>query len=516
MEAWKNLTIKKKLTFAFLALTAFLGLAAVLASGAMLRRAQGKAMTLKGASISKMLAEAVSPNLLSDEQYSSGSTEKALNFIKGDADITAAAVVGVDGTQLTVPFQVNFAEGSKVDATPLAGPLVAEGDLHYSKDGFLVICNPVRIKGLEMKKKYYVLLVMNTESINKESRIAFLMMLVLGLGMVAIGFAAAFLLSTSIVKPLEVIETGMANISEGEGDLTARLKVDGRDEIAKLSTNFNRFVGNIQGIVGEVVAISRTIASGSLQMNAGMNEMDTTAESIARTAENQKASVGQATAKVGTIARSSEIIHANVANALKSFDEAQAAAAKGGEAVGEVVTGMAAINANSNQIGSILTVITEIANQTNLLSLNAAIEAAKAGENGKGFAVVAEEVRKLAERCSQAAKEIAVLIETSSRSIREGTMMVHAAGTGLKNIQDAIAASAGHIKTIGSQSSAQRQDTSAIVGFMDDLSGIATQNAAATEEMAATIRSTTGTVDELSRAAEGLNALVSRFKVQEG
>ena len=514
MEAWKNITIRKKLVYAFLVLTAFLGLAAVLASGFMLRRAQGKAMSLKGASISRMLAEAVAPNLLSDEQYSSGTTDKALNFIKGDADITVAAVVSVDDGKVAVPFQMNFIEGSKVDALPLAASLASDDQTQFSRDGFLVICHPVHIKGLEMKKKYYAMLVMNTESIDREARISFAMMFVLGLGMVAFGFAAAFLLSHSIVKPLEVFETGMRDISEGEGDLTARLAVEGRDEIATLSTNFNRFVENIQGIVSEVIAISRNIASGSLQMTAGMNEMDTTADSIARTAENQKTSVAQATDKVGTIAKSSEIIYANVANALKSFEQAQDAAAKGGVAVGEVVTGMEAINTNSKQIGSILTVITEIANQTNLLSLNAAIEAAKAGENGKGFAVVAEEVRKLAERCSQAAKEIAVLIETSSRSIREGTMMVHAAGTGLKNIQDAIAASSDHIKTIGGQSSAQRKDSAAIVGFMDDLSGIATQNAAATEEMAATIRSTTKTVDDLSRTAESLNALVSRFKVQ--
>ena len=513
MEAWKNITIRKKLVYAFLVLTAFLGLAAVLASGFMLRRAQGKAMSLKGASISRMLAEAVAPNLLSDEQYSSGTTDKALNFIKGDADITVAAVVSVDDGKVAVPFQMNFIEGSKVDALPLAASLASDDQTQFSRDGFLVICHPVHIKGLEMKKRYYAMLVMNTESIDREARISFAMMFVLGLGMVAFGFAAAFLLSHSIVKPLEVFETGMRDISEGEGDLTARLAVEGRDEIATLSTNFNRFVENIQGIVSEVIAISRNIASGSLQMTAGMNEMDTTADSIARTAENQKTSVAQATDKVGTIAKSSEIIHANVANALKSFEEAQAAAAKGGEAVGEVVTGMAAINANSNQIGSILTVITEIANQTNLLSLNAAIEAAKAGEQGKGFAVVAEEVRKLAERSAQAAKEITTLIHTSGKGIQDGSGKVNLAGASLKSILESIQASSGRLAAIGGQSQAQSQDSVTVVGAMGSLTGIAEQNAAAMEEMAATLRETSRTVEELSRAAEKLNALATRFKV---
>jgi len=91
--------------------------------------------------------------------------------------------------------------------------------------------------------------------------------------------------------------------------------------------------------------------------------------------------------------------------------------------------------------------------------------------------------------------------------------MVTTAGSGLQSIQEAITASGEHIQAIGGQSRAQSEDSTAVVGFMGELTGIAEQNAAATEEMAATIRETTRTVDELSRAAEGLNALVSRFKV---
>jgi len=280
-----------------------------------------------------------------------------------------------------------------------------------------------------------------------------------------------------------------------------------------LSGHFNRFVANIQGIVNQVVAISGGIATGSLQMAAGMSEMDATADAIARTAEDQQASARQATGKVGTIAQSSQIIYGNVSNALQVFEQAREAAVQGGAAVGEVVRGMEAISINSRQIGNILTVITEIANQTNLLSLNAAIEAAKAGENGKGFAVVAEEVRKLAERCGQAAKEITVLVGTSSQSIKDGSAMVNAAGSGLRRIQEAIAASGEHIKAIGGQSRTQSQDSTAVVGFMAELTGTAEQNAAATEEMAATIRTTTRTVDGLSQAAANLSALVSRFKV---
>ena len=513
MNLWTNLTIRKKLAYSFLVLTAFLGIAAVLVTCFMLQSAQSKALRIKGVSISRVLGAAVAPNILSDERYSSGSTEHALDFIKGDEDISLAAVVTVDNQKLGVSFETKFREDAKLDANRMAAPLAASGATQFKQDGYLIVLTPMHIDGLELRKKYFVMLAMNTDSINRELRISFALMFVLGLGMVGVGFTAALLVSRSIVKPLEGIKQGMHAISEGEGDLTARLEVHGEDEIAQLSGHFNRFVANIQGIVNQVVVISGSIATGSLQMAAGMTEMDVTADAIARTAEDQQASARQATGKVGTIAQSSQIIYGNVSNALQVFEQAREAAVQGGAAVDEVVRGMEAISLNSKQIGNILTVITEIANQTNLLSLNAAIEAAKAGENGKGFAVVAEEVRKLAERCGQAAKEITVLVGTSSQSIKDGSAMVNAAGSGLRRIQEAIAASGEHIKAIGGQSRTQSQDSTAVVGFMAELTGTAEQNAAATEEMAATIRTTTRTVDGLSQAAENLSALVSRFKV---
>jgi methyl-accepting chemotaxis protein len=244
-----------------------------------------------------------------------------------------------------------------------------------------------------------------------------------------------------------------------------------------------------------------------------MSEMAATADAIAQTAENQTTSVSQANEGVGTMAGSSKVIFANVSDALQVFETAKEAAGEGATAVAAAVTGMKVITENSKQIGNILNVITEIANQTNLLSLNAAIEAAKAGEHGKGFAVVAEEVRKLAERSAQAVKEITTLIQTTGKSIADGTAMVNTAGGALKSISEAIRASAERMNAIGSQSQTQSQDSGKVVNAMNSLASIAEGNAASTEEMAATLRETTRTVNELSDLAESLNSLVSRFKI---
>ena len=514
MEFWKNLNIRKKLTYSILALTFILANTAGFVSGLKLAGAQSDALWTKGQSLSSVLAEAVTSSFLSDDLgTTTGSTERALEFVKGDHEVSLAAVVAVDVATktTTVKFQKKFAEG-KVDAAALAEP-IGKGQLKFEKDGFMIVTSPLGQEAQDPSKKTYQMLVLNDSNISSTNRKTSIIMILLGLAMMGLGFGASQVLANAIVRPLETIQQSMRDISEGEGDLTARLEVDGKDEIAMLSLHFNRFVENIQGIVNQVISISSNIASGSLQMTAGMSEMASTADAIAHTAENQKSSVKQANESVGTIANSSKVIYSNVADALLVFDQAQDAAGKGGTAVGAAVSGMQVINQNSKQIGNILNVITEIANQTNLLSLNAAIEAAKAGEHGKGFAVVAEEVRKLAERSAQAAKEITALIQTSSKSIDDGTSMVNTAGAALKSIEEAIRASAERMKTIGTQSQTQSQDSSTVVGAMGSLSSIAEGNAAATEEMAATIRETTRTVNELSNLAENLNNLVSRFKV---
>ena len=512
MTDWHNLTIRKKQICAFMGLTALLGIAAVLATGFMLRRAQNKALAAKGASLARIVADAVGGNVVFDEAGNSGNTEHALGLIRADPDVSLAAAAVVDGATCTLPFRVQFQADGVFDPAALARPLAA-GQTRFTQGGYLVVGSPIDVKMPSIKKRYYVLLAMNTAGIGRELRLSYLLMALLGAGMVGIGCAAAFLLSASIIRPLEAIRQGMRDISQGEGDLTARLQVRGQDEVGQLSAHFNQFVAHVQGLVHQVGDLARQVASGTLRMTAAMGELDTAADAIARTAENQQTSARQASTEVAAIAQSSQLIHGNASQALHVFEQAKEAAARGVASVGEVVQGMAQISAQSRQIGSILTVITEIANQTNLLSLNAAIEAAKAGEHGKGFAVVAEEVRKLAERCGQAAKEISVLIATSNQSIQHGTATVASAGAGLESIQTAILASGQHVQAIGGQSRVQSEQSGTVAGFMGQLSGIAAQNAAAPEQMAATIRETTRTLGELNGIAEQLRALVGRFSV---
>ena len=515
MDFWNKLKIRKKLIYSILAFALVLGIASTAFSLWRLNSALNDGLRLKGESVAGLVADGIQSGVQFEDL---GLVERGLDGMKDDADITQAALVSQDpGTKASKVVTKSRVKASQVDLAPFAEVLVKEASrdakdhITFEMDGYLVVGALVKIEGAPVKS--YVMLLANRDRLHRNQLGAVLGMAVLGLLMMGSGLGAAVFLGNIIVTPLENIQTRMRDISEGDGDLTARLDVHGNDEIAALAGHFNHFVENIHQIVQEVMAISTNIASGSLQMSAGMSEMHSTAQSIAHAAEGQKASVSATTDSVQGIAGASRVVNSNVADALVVFEQAQQATGKGGTAVGSAISGMQAINQNSKQIGNILTVITEIANQTNLLSLNAAIEAAKAGEHGKGFAVVAEEVRKLAERSATAAKEITALIQTSNRAITDGTKMVNTAGEALNSIQSAITDSVGRMKTIGSQSETQSHDSQSVVAAMDNLTAIAEQNAAAMEEMAATIKESTHTVDELSHLAEQLNALVARFRI---
>lgn len=514
MKTLQNFTIRKKLIISVFALTAVIVVCASLLAGVLLKRAQTNAMWRKGNSLLRVVGEAVAPSVVTDDSHrTSKASLKDLDLVNGDEDVSLAAVVAVENGQGTVHVEKKFSEDESLDTLALSEPLVAKNQMHYSRSGFVIVASQVAESTENSAKKYFLVIAMNTHQLRREIGMSLAWMLALGLLMVGLGFGAAILLGNTFVKPLETINRRMQDISEGEGDLTARLQVNGKDEIALLSSRFNHFVENIQRLVHDIILISDCIASGSRQMSVGTAEMASAAESIAQTAEHQKTNVQQSTQKAGAIAHSSKVIYSNVSDAKQVFNVAQNAVTKGTAAVGEAVKGMQAISTNSKQIGNILTVITEIANQTNLLSLNAAIEAAKAGEQGRGFAVVAEEVRKLAERSAGAVTEITTLIKTSSKSIEAGSVMVNTTGAVLQSIQEAIVASGVRMTDIGNQSQIQSHDSQTVVEGMDALLGIAEQNAAATEQMAATIRETTRTVNHLSRAAEELSVLVSRFKV---
>ena len=315
----------------------------------------------------------------------------------------------------------------------------------------------------------------------------------------------------SILEPLNHLSTAIGRVAKG--DMTVEAPVESQDEISQLARTFNGMVADLNQALTSMGRASEQVASGSTELAASSVQMNSTVQETAKVGEELRQAGRDVLEALHQLDLNVESMATHTVQTSTRTDEAVQDTDRGAETGRGTAQGMLAIQQATSRIVQAVKVIQGLARQTNLLSLNAAIEAAKAGEHGRGFAVVAEEVRKLAERSATAAKEITSLIQRSNRAITDGSKMVNTAGEALASIQSAITDSAGRMQTIGGQSEAQSHDSQSVVTAMANLTSIAEQNAAAMEEMAATIKESTRTVDELSQLAEQLNRIVARFRV---
>jgi len=293
---------------------------------------------------------------------------------------------------------------------------------------------------------------------------------------VALGALLAYSVTRSIVHPVQRGKQAAENIADG--DLTHPIEANGNDETGQLLQALATMQSRLATIVGNVRHSAEGVATASAEIASGNNDLSARTEQQASALQQTAASMEE----LGSTVRQNAD-NARTANQLAM--SASTVAQQGGDVVAEVVETMKGINDSSRKIADIISVIDGIAFQTNILALNAAVEAARAGEQGRGFAVVAGEVRSLAGRSAEAAKEIKGLIGTSVERVERGTALVDKAGATMTEVVGAIRRVTDIMGEISAASSEQSQGVSQVGEAITQMDQATQQNAALVEESAA-------------------------------
>lgn len=470
-----------------------------------------------------VLTEVVAGNVLGALTFGdSDSAMAALATFSADSKIIGAVVFDESGN-LFASYDRSNPDNTKAKL-PSGFPAKAPSPRESFTDNYLEISSTIEEYGSQVGAIY-----LRTDlSALRESSIAATKAATLITVLAAIFSAIlALVIQRTIVKPINRVVNALKDIAEGEGDLTRRLQVNTQDEIGELARWFNIFVDKIHSVVSSFRETSDNLSESSIELlattektNEGIVRQQTEIDLVASAVTQMSSTVQEVARNVGSAAHDAEEADAQAGQGQQIVQKTMRAIeelAGDIERAAEVIT---RLQQESDNIGSVLDVIGGIAEQTNLLALNAAIEAARAGEQGRGFAVVADEVRTLASRTQTSTQEIQEMIERLQAGAKEAVSVMEkgkeqvsdsvgfasSAGESLQKITEAVAVIKDMSQQIASASSEQSSVTEEINQNVISIAQVASQTSTDSNKIAQDSNS-------LSALAKDLKSLVSQFRL---
>lgn len=447
------------------------------------------------------------------------SAKETLSTVSANSRISYGVIYDENGA----PF-VWFSKGAESETLPAGLPEKARAVGMQRGDEYLELFESISSAGVEAGTIYFKVDLSETQQAVWDAFKSSLITIVL-VSLFAAGIS--YLVQAAIVKPINKVAEALRDIAEGEGDLTQRLEVKSSDEIGELATWFNTFIEKVHNII-------KDFSGTATELNTNTEKLSLTAKETESGVVSQQSAIQQVVTAVREMASVVEDVASNVTQAAGSAQDADREAKSGMSVVSntmgqieslanDIVVAAEVIDRlqqETDNIGSVLDVIRGIAEQTNLLALNAAIEAARAGEQGRGFAVVADEVRTLASRTQSSTQEIQDMIERLQYGAREAVQMMEKGKTqaeesvkqaaeasqSLEAITDGVSAIRDKTNQIASASEEQSAATREMERNMENIADVARQTSEGSVEIAASTA-------DLARMASRMADTVTQFKI---